>query len=79
MQGSYQLAVVGADGKAEIRVVQPSQRVGSLIVIDQGIAAGDRVVTEGFSRVKSGQAVAAQEASASPSTPPATPVSAGGR
>jgi membrane fusion protein (multidrug efflux system) len=62
MQGSYQLAVVAPDGKAEIRVVQPSQRVGSLVVIDQGLSAGDRVVIEGFSRVKSGQPVAAQDA-----------------
>lgn len=78
MQGSYQLAVVAPDGKAEIRVVQPSQRVGSLIVIDQGIAAGDRVVIEGFSRVKSGQAVAAQDAAAAAASPTPT-VSAGGR
>jgi membrane fusion protein (multidrug efflux system) len=75
MQGSYQLAVVGADGMAQIRVVQPSQRVGSLIVIDQGIAAGERVVIEGFSRVKSGQPVAVQDAVASP----AAPLAAGGR
>jgi membrane fusion protein, multidrug efflux system len=75
MQGSYQLAVVGADDTAQIRVVQPSQRVGSLIVIDQGIAAGERVVIEGFSRVKSGQRVVVQEAAPSPAAPPA----AGGR
>jgi membrane fusion protein (multidrug efflux system) len=72
MQGSYQLAVVGADGNAQIRVVQPSQRVGSLIVIDQGVAAGERVVIEGFSRVKSGQPVTVQEAAA-------PPAAAGGR
>jgi membrane fusion protein (multidrug efflux system) len=75
MQGSYQLAVVAPDGTAQIRVVQPSQRVGSSIVIDQGIAAGERVVIEGFSRVKSGQRVTAQEAAAA--SPAAA--SAGGR
>jgi membrane fusion protein (multidrug efflux system) len=69
MQGSYQLAVVGTDGTAQIRVVQPSQRVGSLVVIDEGINAGDRVVTEGFSRVKSGQPVAAQDAASAPAAP----------
>jgi membrane fusion protein, multidrug efflux system len=78
MQGSYQLAIVDAEGKAQIRVVQPSQRVGSLIVIDDGIAAGDRVVTEGFSRVKSGQPVTVQ-APAAASASAAPPVTAGGR
>ena len=73
MQGSYQLAVVGPDGKAQIRVVQPSHRVGSLVVIDQGIAAGERVVIEGFSRVKSGQPVAVQEGAATPAASPAAP------
>ena len=75
MQGSYQLAVVGPDDTAQVRVVQPSQRVGSLIVIDEGVAAGERVVTEGFSRVKSGQRVAVQEGTASP----AAAAAAGGR
>jgi RND family efflux transporter MFP subunit len=64
MQGSYQLAVVGADGRAQVRVVQPAERVGSQVVIAQGVAPGDRVVIEGFSRVKSGQPVVAQEAAA---------------
>ena len=75
MQGSYQLAVVGPDDTAQVRVVQPSQRVGSLIVIDEGVAAGERVVTEGLSRVKSGQRVAVQEGTASP----AAAAAAGGR
>ena len=66
MQGNYQLAVVGPDGKAQIRVVQPSERLGSLVVIDQGLSAGDRVVIEGFARVRSGQPVVAQDAAATP-------------
>jgi membrane fusion protein (multidrug efflux system) len=67
MQGGYQLAVVEPDGTARIRVVQPSQRVGSLVVIDQGLAPGDRVVTEGFTRVKSGERVVVQAAAPSSS------------
>jgi membrane fusion protein (multidrug efflux system) len=77
MQGSYQLAVVAPDGKAEIRVVQPSQRVGPLVVIDQGLAPGDRVVIEGFSRVKSGQPVNAQDTATAAASPAATVAAAG--
>ncbi len=56
-QGGYQLAVVGADDKAQIVNVKPGQRVGSLWVIERGLEPGQRVVVEGFSQVKSGAVV----------------------
>ena len=62
LQGSFQVAVVGSDDTAEIRTVQAGERVGSLWVIDSGLQPGDRVVVEGFSRVKSGAKVKPQEA-----------------
>jgi membrane fusion protein (multidrug efflux system) len=74
MQGSYQVAVVDAQGIAHVRVVQPSERVGSLVVIEQGLSAGEQVVIEGFGRVKSGQPVKLQEPS-----PAASPSGAAGR
>src|SRR5207342_2838652 len=42
IQGSYQLAVVGADGKAEIRPVQVGPRVGTDWVITTGLKAGEK-------------------------------------
>ncbi|HEY0784104.1 MAG TPA: efflux RND transporter periplasmic adaptor subunit [Thermoanaerobaculia bacterium] len=74
LQGAFQVAVVGADGKATVRTVEAAEKVGSLWVIDKGVAPGDRVVIAGFSRVKSGNAVVAKEApaaaaAASPSSP----------
>src|SRR5882724_2929695 len=62
LQGGYQVAVVGSDDKAEVRTVQPGERVGKLWVIDSGLKPGDRVVVEGFTRVKSGEAVNPKEA-----------------
>ncbi len=62
LQGSFQVAVVGSDDTAEIRTVQAGERVGSLWVIDSGLQPGDRVVVEGFSRVKSGAKVKPEEA-----------------
>jgi membrane fusion protein (multidrug efflux system) len=64
LQGGYQVAVVGAGDKADIRNVQAGQRVGALWVIDKGLKPGERVVVEGFSRVKAGAAVKPQAAAA---------------
>ncbi len=63
-QGSYQVAVVGPDDKADIRNVQVGQRLGSLWVIDKGLHPGERVVVDGFSRAKAGTLVKPQEAPA---------------
>jgi membrane fusion protein, multidrug efflux system len=62
LQGTYQVAVIGADNKAEIRPVKMGARIGANWIVDEGLAAGERVVIEGFSRVKNGQPVRAQSA-----------------
>jgi membrane fusion protein (multidrug efflux system) len=62
LQGVYQVAVIGADGKAEVRPVQVGARIGTNWLVESGLAAGERVVIEGFSRVKNGQVVNAKEA-----------------
>ncbi|HEX3556295.1 MAG TPA: efflux RND transporter periplasmic adaptor subunit [Thermoanaerobaculia bacterium] len=86
LQGAYQVAVVGGDDKAEIRTVQAGERVGKLWVIDSGLQPGDRVVVEGFTRVKSGAKVNPKEAppevaaggpEATPATTPGTPATGG--
>ena len=56
-QGQYQVAVVGPDNKVAFRTVKPSEQVGSLWVIDEGLQAGDRVVTEGLQKIKDGVVV----------------------
>ncbi|HKR66931.1 MAG TPA: efflux RND transporter periplasmic adaptor subunit [Thermoanaerobaculia bacterium] len=62
MQGVYQVAVIGADNKAEVRAVETGDRVGTMWVIQKGLAPGERVVVEGFSRVKNGELVTPKEA-----------------
>jgi membrane fusion protein, multidrug efflux system len=62
MQGTYQVAVIDAGGMAEVRPVKVGDRVGSMWIITEGLAAGERVVTEGFSRVKNGAPVNAKDA-----------------
>jgi RND family efflux transporter MFP subunit len=57
LQGSAQVAVVGADNKISIRAVQTGERVGAMWVITSGVIAGDRVVAEGTQKVKEGSTV----------------------
>jgi membrane fusion protein (multidrug efflux system) len=57
LQGSAQVAVVGADNKITIRTVQTGERVDSMWVITSGLSAGDRVVAEGVQKVKDGSTI----------------------
>jgi membrane fusion protein (multidrug efflux system) len=58
LQGTYQVAVIGAGNKADVRTVKVGPRVGTDWVIEEGVSAGEQVVTEGFSRVKKDMVVA---------------------
>jgi membrane fusion protein (multidrug efflux system) len=71
VQGSYQVAIVGSDGKAEIRPVQAGARIGSDWVISSGLKPGEKVIVEGIQKVKSGTPVVAK-----PWTRPAAPTEA---
>jgi RND family efflux transporter MFP subunit len=61
LQGSAQVAVVGADNKITIRAVQTGERVDTMWVITSGLTAGDRVVAEGVQKVKDGSTVTPTE------------------
>ena len=71
-QGSYQVAVVGADQKVDIRPVKVGQQVGSLWVIDDGVRPGERVIVEGLQKVRPGMVVTAQPYAALGQAPSAT-------
>jgi len=60
LQGLQQVAVVGPDNTVTIRTVKAGERVGSDWIINEGLQPGERVVTEGFARVKSGMKVVPQ-------------------
>ena len=60
VQGNYQLGIIGADGKAEIRPVNVGPRVGSDWVITSGLKPGEKVVVEGLQKIKSGTPVVAK-------------------
>jgi RND family efflux transporter MFP subunit len=54
LQGGYQVAVVGADNKVEVRTVNVGDRVDSRWIVTSGLSAGDRVVVEGVQRMRTG-------------------------
>jgi membrane fusion protein (multidrug efflux system) len=62
LQGIEQVGVVGADDVVSIRTVKTGERVGSDWIINEGLQPGDRIIVEGFSRVKSGMKVVPQSA-----------------
>jgi membrane fusion protein, multidrug efflux system len=61
LQGYQQVAVVNPDGKAEIRAVKLGQLYGrEMIVITQGLKLGEKVIVEGFQKVRQGMEVSAK-------------------
>jgi RND family efflux transporter MFP subunit len=57
IQGQYQVAVVGAGNKVNVRQVKVGPRADTLWVIESGLNPGDRVITEGTSKVAEGMTV----------------------
>ena len=57
LQGLKSVYVITADNKAEARQIVANYRLGNDWVVASGLGAGDRVVIEGTSKIKSGAAV----------------------
>lgn len=77
VQGSFNVAVVGADNKVELRSVKAGTRTGTWWVINEGLKAGERVIVEGLQKVRNGVEVEAQPAAAEPLPPiPSKPTAA---
>ncbi len=57
LQGSYQVAVVGADNKVAMRAIKVGARIGNLWVVDEGLKPGDRIIVEGLQKVRDGAIV----------------------
>ena len=56
-QGTYQVTVVSADNRVQLRTVQVGPTVGTLWVITAGLKPGERVVAVGAEKVKDGELV----------------------
>jgi membrane fusion protein, multidrug efflux system len=60
LQGGDQAGVVGSDGKAEIRAIKIGPVNGRMIVVTEGLKAGEKVIVEGFQKVRQGIEVSAK-------------------
>jgi len=56
-QGTYQVTVVGADNRAQLRTVVVGPKVGTLWVITSGLKPRERVVAVGAGKAKEGELV----------------------
>jgi RND family efflux transporter MFP subunit len=62
LQGTYQLAVVGADKKVSIRSIKVGDRVGPLWIVESGVKPGELVIVEGLQKVQNGSTVKIKQA-----------------
>ena len=60
VQGEYQVVVLSAENKAEFRSVEVGERSGNDWIVTKGLEPKDRVVVEGFQRLRNGTPVAAK-------------------
>ena len=68
-KGGASAMVVGKDGKVEVRNVTVSQTIGDKWLVEDGLAAGDRVIVEGLQKIQPGIPVQVTEAGAAPAAP----------
>ena len=73
LQGSYQVGIVGSDGKVDIRVVKTAEPVGPLVVVENGVTAGEKVIVSSLVRLRPGVLVRAVPASDNATASAASP------
>ncbi len=56
-QGQYQLVVLTKDNRAEFRHVEVADRTGDDWIVTRGVSVGERVVVEGFMKLRDGMPV----------------------
>ena len=57
-RGNPYVYVVNADNKVEQRVIRATRTVGTKWLVEAGLKEGDRVIYDGFMRVRPGATVA---------------------
>ncbi|MCU1728891.1 efflux RND transporter periplasmic adaptor subunit [Pseudomonas sp. 7P_10.2_Bac1] len=80
-KGQPTAMVVGPDNKVELRVLQATRTVGSDWLIEKGLNAGDRLITDGLQYVRPGVEVKIMDKTpgATPSSAPATDKASGSK
>src|SRR5262245_60790016 len=74
LQGIEQAGVLDCDNTVTLRNVQVGERVGTLWLIERGLAPGERIVVEGIEKVRAGEKVAPTVVEADPAGESRQPV-----
>ena len=61
LQGNYQVAVVDQNNKASIRPVKMGERIDSQWEVTDGLKPGDKVIVQGWQKVREGSTVTPKE------------------
>jgi membrane fusion protein, multidrug efflux system len=67
-QGQHQIYLAGDDGKAHVATVQLNTQVGSNWLIDSGVSAGARVITDNLQKLRDGAPVSPHQGPAAAPT-----------
>jgi membrane fusion protein, multidrug efflux system len=65
IQGMKTVLVVGADDMVALRTIQPGEAVGDLLIVREGLKAGERVIVDGVQKARPGSKVNPSLAAAS--------------
>ena len=60
LQGKAQIAVIGQDGKVDLRIVETGTTHASMQVVSKGLSPGENVVVEGMQKLRQGMVVKTQ-------------------
>ena len=77
LQELHTVAVVGNDSKISMRTITVGPRTGNMWVVESGLQAGEKVVSEGLQRLRDGMSVHASPAKLESTGASAEPAAAG--
>ena len=60
LQGQYSVYVVGSDNKVETKQIVAGETIGDMLLVEEGLQAGDKVVIDAIQKVGSGMVVSPQ-------------------
>jgi membrane fusion protein (multidrug efflux system) len=57
LQGGYLVAVISSENKVNIRPIKVGPKIDTMWIVEDGLKPGDRIVAEGFQKVREGMEV----------------------
>ena len=77
LQGNYQVAIVDQNSKVSLRPVKMGEKIDSQWEVTDGLRPGDKVIVQGWQKVREGSTVTPKEWTPPPAQSPTPNASAG--